>query len=92
MRRESIEAFAKGGRAELVAKEQAELAVLESYLPAQVGEDDIRAAAQRAIAEVGTVGPAAQGAVMKKVMAELRGRADGKIVARIVTELLAKPR
>lgn len=91
MRRESIAAFEKGGRAELVAKEQAELAVLEGYLPQQLGEDEIRAAAQRAIAETGATGSGAQGAVMKKVMAELRGRADGKVVARVVTELLAKP-
>jgi uncharacterized protein YqeY len=89
MRRESIEAFAKGGRAELVAKETAELGVLESYLPVQLGEAQIEAAARRAIAETGASGAGAQGRVMQKVMAELRGRADGKVVAAVVARLLS---
>ena len=89
MRRESIEAFAKGGRAELVAKETAELAVIEAYLPAQLGESEIRAAVERVIAETGASGPGDQGKVMQKAMAELRGKADGKLVAAIVTKALA---
>lgn len=90
MRRESIEAFRKGGRDELVAKEAAELAVIEAYLPAQLGESEIRAAVERAIAETGASGPAAQGKVMQTVMAELRGKADGKLVAAAVTRALAE--
>lgn len=90
MRRESIEAFRKGGRDELVAKETAELAVIESYLPAQLGETEIRAAVERAIAETTASGPGAQGKVMQKVMAELRGKADGKLVAAAVTRALAE--
>lgn len=89
MRRESIEAFRKGGRDELVAKETAELAVIEGYLPAQLGEPLIRLAVERVIAETGASGPGDQGKVMQKAMAELRGKADGKLVANVVTRLLA---
>lgn len=88
MRRESVEAFRAGGRDELVAKETAELAVIEAYLPAQLGEAEIRAVVERAIAETGATGPAAQGKVMQKVMPELRGTADGKLVAAVVAKLL----
>jgi len=89
MRRESIEAFRTGGRAELVARETAELAVIEAYLPAQLGETEIRAAVERVIAETGASSPADQGKVMQKAMAELRGKADGKLVAAVVANLLA---
>jgi hypothetical protein len=91
MRRESIEAFTKGGRAELAAKESKELEILESYLPKQLDLVAVRAAAQRAIAETGAVGPKEQGKVMQKVMAELKGQADGGMVSRVVSELL-KPK
>ena len=88
MRRESIEAFGKGGRAELVAKETAELAILESYLPKQLDEATVRAAAQKAIAETGATSPREQGKVMQKLMPELKGQADGGMVSRVVSELL----
>jgi uncharacterized protein YqeY len=91
MRRESIEAFAKGGRAELAAKETKELEILESYLPKQLDEAAVRAAAEKAIAEIGAVGPKEQGKVMQKLMAELKGQADGGMVSRVVSELL-KPK
>jgi uncharacterized protein YqeY len=91
MRRESIEAFSKGGRAELVAKETAELAILESYLPKQLDEATVRAAAEKAIAETGATGPKEQGKVMQKLMPELKGQADGGMVSRVVSELL-KPK
>ncbi|HEY8861513.1 MAG TPA: GatB/YqeY domain-containing protein [Candidatus Limnocylindria bacterium] len=91
MRRESIEAFTKGGRAELAAKESKELEILESYLPKQLDEDSVRAAAQRAIAETGATGPREQGKVMQKLMPELKGQADGGMVSRVVSELL-KPK
>jgi uncharacterized protein YqeY len=88
MRRESIEAFAKGGRPELVAKETAELHVIEGYLPQQLGRDEIAALARAAIADAGATSPADQGAVMRKVMPLVRGRADGKVVAAAVADLL----
>ena len=91
MRRESIEAFTKGARAELAAKETKELEILESYLPKQLDEATVRAAAQRAITEAGATGPKEQGKVMQKLMPELKGQADGAMVARVVSELL-KPK
>ncbi|HEV2009790.1 MAG TPA: GatB/YqeY domain-containing protein [Candidatus Limnocylindria bacterium] len=88
MRRESIEAFTKGDRPELAAKETKELEILESYLPKQLDETTVRAAAQRAIAETGATGPKEQGKVMQKLMPELKGQADGGMVSRVVSELL----
>jgi uncharacterized protein len=88
MRRESIEAFEKGGRAELVAKEKAELAILEGYLPQQMTRDEIAALARAAIAETGAATPAEQGKVMQKLMPQLKGRAEGKAVSEVVSALL----
>ncbi len=88
MRRESIEAFAKGGRDELVAKERGELAVIESYLPRQFGREEIAALAQDVIRETGASGPAAQGTVMRQLMPRVKGRADGRLVAEVVGSLL----
>ena len=88
MRRESIEAFEKGGRAELVAKERAELALIEGYLPQQLGRDEIAALAVAAIAETGASAPAEQGKVMQALMPRVRGKADGKLVAEVVRGLL----
>ena len=91
MRRESIEAFTKGGRDELAKKETAELAILESYLPTQLDEAAVRERAQRVIAEIGATGPKEQGKVMQRLMADLKGQADGGLVSRVVGELL-KPK
>ena len=88
MRRESIEAFTKGGRSELAAKEANELEILESYLPRQLDEATVRAAAERVIAESGASGPKEQGKVMQRLMPELKGQADGGMVSRVVSELL----
>jgi len=83
-RRESMEAFEKGGRAELVEKEGAELAVLEAYLPEQLGEDELGALVEEAIAETGASSPKEMGAVMKVVMGKVKGRADGAAVSAMV--------
>lgn len=88
MRRESIEAFAKGGRDDLVSKEKAELTIIEAYLPQQLSRDEIAGLARAAIAETGASSPADQGKVMQKLMPQVRGRADGKTVAELVTSLL----
>ena len=88
MRRESIEAFTKGGRSELAAKEAKELEILESYLPRQLDEATVRTAAERVIAETGASGPKEQGKVMQRLMPELKGQADGGMVSRVVSELL----
>lgn len=84
-RRESLEAYRTGDRPELAAKESAEIAVLEAYLPPQANPDDIRAAAREAIAG----GAANLGAVMGKVMARFKGLADGAVINQIVREELA---
>jgi uncharacterized protein YqeY len=88
-RRESIEEFRKHGREELTAKEEAELAFVVSYLPPQLGRDEIEAAARRVIETVGARGPADKGKVMPVIMAELRGKADGSEINAVVTEQLA---
>ena len=83
-RRESMEAFEKGGRGELVEKEKAELAVLETYLPDQLSDDDLAGLVDEAIAETGASSPKEMGAVMKVVMGKVKGRADGTAVSAMV--------
>ena len=84
-RRESIEAYDKGGRADLSDKERAEVTALEQYLPAQVGNEEIRAAVRAAI----EAGAANIGAVMGKVMPQFKGRAEGGTINAIAREELA---
>lgn len=87
--RESIEAFKKGNRDDLVAQEEAELAVLISYLPEQMSREQVIAAARQAIDAVGAKGPSDKGKVMGQLMPQLKGKADGREVSEIVSELLA---
>ena len=87
-RKESIEAFRKGGRQDLVDQETAELAVLEQYMPAAVPPEDIRRAVTEAIRSVGATSAKDFGRVMKQAMASLAGRADGKDVQQVVQTLL----
>lgn len=88
-RRESIEEFGKANRADLVEKEEAELAVLSSYLPAAVSRDEIVEAARRVVQELGASGPKDIGKVMPVLMQQFRGRADGRDINEIVRELLS---
>ncbi len=88
-RQESIAAFKEGGRRDLEEKEQAELAILQEYLPQQMTREQIMDAARTVIAEVGAQGPGDKGKVMPKLIAELKGRADGREVNAVVTELLS---
>jgi hypothetical protein len=88
-RRESIEAFNKGNRGDLVAQEEAELAVLMSYLPKQMSREEIVAVARQAMNAVGASGPTDKGKVMAQLMPQLKGKADGREVSEIVSELLA---
>ena len=84
-RKESVEAYEKGQREDLAARERAEVQMLEEYLPAAVAEGDIRAAVREAIAG----GAKEMGPLMAKVMPQFKGRADGKLVNQIVREELA---
>jgi hypothetical protein len=88
-RQESIDAFRQGGREDLVAEEEADLAILQSYLPQQLTEEEIRDEAREVIAEVGASGPKDLGRVMKPLMARLKGQADGRLVNQVVRQLLA---
>lgn len=88
-RRESIEAFKKGNRGDLVAQEEAELAVLMSYLPEQMSREEVIALARQAMDMVGAKSPSDKGKVMAQVMPQLKGKADGREVSEIVSELLA---
>jgi len=88
-RRESIEAFKQGNRNDLVVQEEAELAILNEYLPRQVTREEILSAARRVIEEVEAQGPHDKGKVMPKLIAQLKGRADGREINAVVTELLA---
>jgi len=87
-RRESIEAFKLGNRQDLVAQEEAELAILNEYLPQQMTREEIVVAARQVIEEIGAQGPGDKGKVMPKLIAQLKGKADGREINAVVTELL----
>jgi uncharacterized protein len=87
-RREAIEQFTKGGRSDLVEKEEAELRILQSYLPEQLSEEELTAKIQQVIAEAGAVGLKDMGKVMKGVMLLVSGRAEGSVVSAKVKSLL----
>jgi hypothetical protein len=88
-RRDSAVEFAKGGRNDLVAKEEAEIAVLMAYLPEQLDDAAIRQRAEAVIAELGVTDLKGMGPVMKRLSAELRGQTDGQTINRIVREILS---
>ena len=87
-RRDSIEAYQKGNRPDLVAKEEAELAIVVQYLPQPLNADEIEAIVQSAIAELNATGPQDMGKVMGRVMPQVRARADGKQVSALVNQTL----
>ena len=89
-RRDAIEEFKKGGRDDLVAAAEAEIAILMEYLPKQLSKDEIQSLVQEAIAASGATSPKDMGKVMKELMPKVKGRADGKLVNEIVKELLAQ--
>lgn len=88
-RRDSIEMYESNNRPELAENEKAEVAILMEYLPAQLTEDEIRAIITETIAEVGAAGPSDKGKLMGALMPKVKGKADGKLVNTLVTELLA---
>jgi uncharacterized protein YqeY len=88
-RRESVEAFRKGAREDLAAKEEAEIAILSGFLPEQLSESEIAALVAEAIAATGATTPKDLGKVMGWLAPRTRGRADGRVVSQLVGKALA---
>ncbi len=88
-RRESVEAFRSGGREDLVAKEEAEIAILSGYLPQQLTDEELRALVDEAVAATGATSARDMGKVMGRLSPKIRGRADGKIASGLVAQALA---
>ena len=87
-RRDSIEAYQKGDRPDLVAKEEAELVIVTQYLPQPLTAEEIEEIVKVAISEVNPTGPQDMGKVMGRIMPQVRGRADGKQVSALVNQTL----
>lgn len=89
-RKDSIQMYEKGNRADLAEKESSEIKILEKYLPEQLDEDAIRSKVKDQIAKVGAKSPSDMGKVIGLIMAELKGQVDGGTVSKIVSEELEK--
>ncbi|MBI2068426.1 MAG: GatB/YqeY domain-containing protein [Deltaproteobacteria bacterium] len=87
-RREAIEKYEQGGRNDLVAKEKRELEILQSFLPPQLTKEEVMSKVREVIASTGAQSAKEMGKVMKVVMADLAGKADGSLVSSVVKELL----
>lgn len=88
-RKDSIEQFAQGGRTDLVEKETAELKVVQEFMPAQMSDEEVESLIKKAIAETGAASVKDMGKVMKVLMPQLTGKADGKMVGEKVKALLS---
>jgi uncharacterized protein YqeY len=88
-RRESVEAFRAGGREDLATKEEAEIAILQDYLPRQLSEEELRPMIDEAIAATGASSARDMGRVMGVLSPKIRGRADGRVVSGLVAQALA---
>ena len=89
-RQEAIEQYRQGGRQDLVDKEAAELAILQTYLPTALSPDELQALVQEAIRDSQAASPREMGKVMALLMPKVTGRADGKVVSTLVREMLSK--
>ena len=89
-RRESVDAFRKGGRDDLASKEEAEIGILAAYLPEQLSEAEIAALVEEAVAATEAAGPRDMGKVMGWLAPRTRGRADGRAVSTLVSQALGK--
>lgn len=87
-RQDSVEQYTKGGRAELAEKEAKEIEILKAYLPPELSTEELRGIVEKAVEETGATGMKDMGKVMKAVMADVQGRADGKAVSQMVKEVL----
>ena len=90
-RRDSVEQYRQGAREDLASKEEAEIAILQSYLPAQLSPDELSRVVDAVIARVGAQGPKDMGKVMKELLPEVQGKAEGKAVSELVKQKLAGP-
>src|SRR5512138_3384490 len=88
-RRDSVEQYKAGGRQDLADKEDAEIKILQGWLPQQLSEDELRAKVDAAIAQTNAKGPKDMGAVMKALLPEVQGRAEGKTVSDMVKARLS---
>jgi uncharacterized protein YqeY len=88
-RRDSVEQYRAGAREDLARKEEAEIAILQGWLPAQLSEAELRAKVDEVVARLGAKGPKDMGAVMKALLPEVQGRAEGKAVSDLVKQRLA---
>lgn len=89
-RKESIDQFEKGNRADLVENEERELSIIKDYLPKMMDENEIRNAVKDTISQLNATGPAEMGKVMGVMMSKLKGKADGSIVSKVVKEELTQ--
>ena len=87
-RRDSIEMFKEGNRPDLVEKEEAQLAIIGEYLPTQLTDEEISVLVHAAVDATGSTGPKDMGKVMGRLMPDVKGKADGRAVSRMVQELL----
>ena len=88
-RKDSVEQYTAGNRADLAAKETAEIAVLQGWLPAQLSEAELKALVEAAVQKSGAQGPKDMGAVMKLLVPDTQGKADGKVVSEMVKARLS---
>ena len=88
-RRDSVEQYKAGNRQDLADKEAAEIVILQAYLPQQLTEAELRAKVEEAVKKVGAQGPKDMGAVMKALLPEVQGRAEGKTVSELVKARLS---
>lgn len=87
-RKEAMDAARAGGREEIAQREQAELDITMSYLPRQLTDDELRVIIRKHVEAAGTTGPQSFGVIMKAVIAEVGGQADGKLISSLVREML----
>jgi uncharacterized protein YqeY len=89
VRRESVDTFRAGGREDLVVKEEAAIAVVSEFMPQQLSDAELRTLVEQAVAETGATSPRDMGKVMGWLSPKTRGRADGKVLSQLVTQLLS---
>jgi uncharacterized protein len=88
-RRDSVDQYRQGGREDLATKEESEIAILQAYLPAQLSPEELGQVVDAVIQRVGAQGPKDMGKVMKELLPEVQGKAEGKAVSELVKQKLA---